>query len=813
MSALLDRFSPPMNPGSSHSIPSDVLVSVAPRTLVIRLSSLGDVILAMSVLSSLPPGARVEWLTTSPYAGLFEGHPAISRLWVYDKKSGVSGWKQLWKEIALSSGDQVLDLQGSLRTWRARLSAPAGVIWSTPSKERLRRSGYFTFKRLWPKRFRPRRILDLHQSQTTTHSAWENATWDSAHRVSLGHLGKGSAEEVSEHSRRSTPVVIVMPASLWPAKQWAVSRFVRFFAQSGWEAWVAGTTKDQESRQLVQALAAAELPHRSLIGSASFSELAKEFRRADAFLGGDTGLAHFAEALGLPTWVLYGPTTPDVGFGGWSARNVSLGRDDLFCRPCGKDGRFCHRVGSKRFSCMTELSPELALSQLARRIKSGRSSPAASVSLRTRIYRFWMRLLFNWIFRKGPRRLSLVEVEKFIARSVLPLGSNQKWKPAELLWFHAASAGEMEILYPVILEAGKKGAAVIATVFSASDPRVSQRMKESWKAAGLSLDRLLVAFSPGEGAWSPLLEVARPDRLVTAKYEAWPDLWSSACASGVPIVVVGAKPRRSLNMAFRLCRWLGQALPRLEFHAGSLRDADALSAAYGKKPGVSIFTSGDPRWERVRDRSSQGNPRAQALVGAFSHLARPWGVLGSVWEEDLLVWMQAFPRASAIPGALWIVPHQVSTPQILRIEALLKRWGASWVRTSRLAAGESAESSSQTFVLVDEIGFLSELYASADWAFVGGGFGKKGVHSTIEPAIQGIPVAIGPSRAETFTEISELRDFGQLSVIQSPDELWSWVTTQCAVDEDHRKKTRLRWQGGMADRFGATGRILEAFRK
>ncbi len=777
------------------------------------MSSLGDVILAMSVLSSLPPGVRVEWLTTVPYAGLFEGHPAISRLWVYDKKSGATGWKRLWKEISLSSGDQVLDLQGSLRTWRARLSAPEGVIWSKPSKERFRRSGYFVLKRVWPKLFRPHRILDLHQAQASKHSAWENAVWDSAQRVSLSHLGSGSADEVSEHSRRSTPVVIVMPASLWPAKQWAVSRFVRFFAQSGWEAWVAGTAKDQESRQLVQALAAAELPHRSLIGTASFSELARKFRQADAFLGGDTGLAHFAEALGLPTWVLYGPTTPDVGFGGWSARNVSLGRDDLFCRPCGKDGRFCHRLGSKRFSCMTELSPELVLSQLARRIQSVLSAPASSVSVRTRIYRFWMRLLLHWIFRKGPRRLSSLELQKFLAKSVLPLGSDQTWKRAELLWFHAASAGELEILYPIILEAGKKGAAVVATVFSASDSRVSQRMKESWKAAGLSQDRLLIAFSPGEGTWGPLLEAAKPDRLVTAKYEAWPDLWASACAAGVPIVVIGAKPRRSLNWAFRLCRWLGQSLPRLEFHASSVRDAESLSAAYGQQPGVSILTSGDPRWERVRDRSNQGNPRAQALVRAFSHLARPWGVLGSIWEEDLLVWMQAFPRASAVPGALWIVPHQVSTPQILKIEALLKRWGASWVRTSRLTSGLSAEPSSQTFVLVDEIGFLSELYASADWAFVGGGFGKKGVHSTIEPAIQGIPVAIGPSRAETFTEISVLRDFGQLSVVASPDELWNWVTTQCSADEEHRKKTRFRWQAGMADRFGATGRILEAIRK
>ncbi len=777
------------------------------------MSSLGDVILAMSVLSSLPPGVRVEWLTTAPYAGLFDGHPSISRLWVYDKKSGAAGWRKLWREIALASGDQVLDLQGSLRTWRARLSAPTGVLWSAPSKERVRRSGYFVFKRLWPKPFRPHRILDVHQAQAAWLSTWEDATWNLDDRVSLSHLGTSENSSGEARSPSGRPVVVVMPSSLWPAKQWAVSRFVRFFAQSGWEAWVAGTAKDQESRQLVQALQAAGLPHRSLIGTASFSELAAEFRRANAFLGGDTGLAHFAEALGLPAWVLYGPTTPEVGFGGWSPTSVSLGKDDLLCRPCGKDGRFCHRLGEKRFSCMTELSPDQVLSQLARRVGAASRPLAAPVSFGIRIYRFWVGRLLKLVFRKGAKRLSLLELQRFLARSVLPICSNQSWSRSELLWFHAASAGEMEILYPVILEAGKKGASVVATVFSASDPRVTLRMTEAWKAAGLSADRLFVAFSPLEGDWGAALQMASPNWLLTAKYEAWPDLWASASSLGVPIVVVGAKPRRSLNWAFRLCRWLGQTLPRLEFHAGSPRDVEALKTAYGDKSGVSVHLSGDPRWERVRDRSALGNPRAQALVGAFHHLPRPWGVLGSVWEEDLQIWLQGFPRASAVPGTLWVVPHQVSTPQILRIESLLRRWGASWVRTSQLKAGEASVSASPGFILVDEIGFLSELYSSADWAFVGGGFGKKGVHSTIEPALQGIPVSIGPSRAETFTEVPELRDLGQLSVVNSPDELWNWVTTQVSTDEEHRKKARLRWQGGLVERFGATGRILESLRK
>jgi len=73
-------------------------------------------------------------------------------------------------------------------------------------------------------------------------------------------------------------------------------------------------------------------------------------------------------------------------------------------------------------------------------------------------------------------------------------------------------------------------------------------------------------------------------------------------------------------------------------------------------------------------------------------------------------------------------------------------------------------------ILVDEMGFLAEFYELADWAFVGGGFGK-GVHSTLEPACHGIPVFCGPSGAESFTEIQLLQEKEQLRVVHSSYEL------------------------------------------
>ncbi len=49
--------------------------------------------------------------------------------------------------------------------------------------------------------------------------------------------------------------------------------------------------------------------------------------------------------------------------------------------------------------------------------------------------------------------------------------------------------------------------------------------------------------------------------------------------------------------------------------------------------------------------------------------------------------------------------------------------------------------------MVDRLGVLGELYALADVAYVGGGFGRRGLHSVLEPAALGVPTLFGPHHA------------------------------------------------------------------
>jgi 3-deoxy-D-manno-octulosonic-acid transferase len=371
-------------------------------------------------------------------------------------------------------------------------------------------------------------------------------------------------------------------------------------------------------------------------------------------------------------------------------------------------------------------------------------------------------------------------------------------------WYHAASAGELEILYPVLLAAGKNGAAVVVTVFSLSDPGVFNRARAEWAREGLDPSKLLLSPAPLEGNWLAPIRAVGPAVLVTAKYEAWPELWAALGAEGVPLVIVNAQERPSLRIARRICRALGAPEPRKLLLASSEAEAAPLRTFF---PEDEVIVSGDPRWDRVQARSAKGNPRARSLIRWAQAMPRPWGILGSVWPEDLKALGSGLTTTK---GTLWLVPHAIRGEAFERILATLRSSGVDPVRTSGVQEGDLGThalnlSGLGARILVDEMGFLSELYGAADWAYVGGGFGKDGVHSTIEPAIQGIPVACGTSRMHRFPEIEQLASSGQLCVVRTPQELQDWVETRGSSTGG--RLPRAEWLEGAKARLGAADRV------
>jgi 3-deoxy-D-manno-octulosonic-acid transferase len=401
--------------------------------------------------------------------------------------------------------------------------------------------------------------------------------------------------------------------------------------------------------------------------------------------------------------------------------------------------------------------------------------------------------LLSRSYRRLSRRVAAPVLRKIRGDSGTSGSAQARTPEVRRAWLHAASAGELECLWTLALELASSGGELALTVFSPSAANAVSRLSEEVRARGGQV--LIQGFSPVEGDWLEALARFRPEVFITAKYEAWPELWMSLSELRIPLTIVGAQDRASLRWARRVCRWLGAVLPEMTL---LLADPDPKPRLQSLFPEARIEVTGDPRWDRVRARAKAGNIRARALTELCSALPRPWGILGSAWDQDLELFVDP---SLPLPGTLWVVPHLVDSGTVRAMTARLAGAGKRQVAlSSRLTEAPHGESWA---VLVDEMGFLSELYAHADWAFVGGGFGS-GVHSTIEPAIHAIPVACGPAGAGRFPEIQELRETGQCTVIATREELRQWL--QVALRPDPRR--RERWGGDVARRLGGTARVL-----
>jgi 3-deoxy-D-manno-octulosonic-acid transferase len=233
-----------------------------------------------------------------------------------------------------------------------------------------------------------------------------------------------------------------------------------------------------------------------------------------------------------------------------------------------------------------------------------------------------------------------------------------------------------------------------------------------------------------------LIQALQPDLLVFAKLDVWPELSTRAATSGVEVALIAATVRPGSG---RL-RWPARALLEPGYRAiaaaGAVAPADAARLERLGLPGDRIRVLGDPRFDSVLDRVGTVPPNDPLLrLGQGA----PTLVAGSTWPSDEAVLVDALTQLHRHhPEArLILVPHEPTSQHLTRLEDRVRAAGLSSERLSA-AAGRS------TILLVDRVGVLATLYGAASVAYVGGGFGRAGLHSVLEPAAWSIPVAFGP---------------------------------------------------------------------
>jgi len=296
------------------------------RILLVRLSALGDVVTGLHPLSSLRtryPEGRIGWLVEDRFAALLEGHPQLDRLHVYERGKYRRG--RLWALVRLLRGlrreryDVALDLQGNLKS---------GVL--------TRLSGARRTLGLAPPLSREGNRLFLRELVTPP----EGHRVDAYRRLVDAAFGPGPhAPPVLPASGGAPGAVVLHPGTsrFGAFKQWPLPHFAelgrRLAARLGAPVVVtAGPGEGSQAAEVARAIEGARVAE-----PAGLRALADLLGGARLVVACDTGPAHIAATLGVPTLTLFGPKDPrHAAPVGPRARAVRKG---VRCSPCAL--RYC----------------------------------------------------------------------------------------------------------------------------------------------------------------------------------------------------------------------------------------------------------------------------------------------------------------------------------------------------------------------------------------------------------------------------------------------------------------------------------------
>ncbi len=316
------------------------------------------------------------------------------------------------------------------------------------------------------------------------------------------------------------------------------------------------------------------------------------------------------------------------------------------------------------------------------------------------------------------------------------------------IWFHAASVGEYEQARPVIAELKRtESRPVVVTHFSSSGYEFAENNPSGNKHYYLPLD------TPSN--MKQLVNLLKPSVLIFAKYDCWPNLILEAEAAAVPVLLIsGTLPETAARLNKVSLPLMRDIYNRFsEIGVCSQNDAHRFIEKMGVTAKVTV--TGDTRAEQVLKRfnDSADGPTAEIL----KNFGEQRLVLGSSWQPAYDLWFPAFPRLIADnPGLkIIIVPHEPAAEQIDYLVQHLDNKLNIPVTTLSEFNDNGIE---KQVVIVDSVGLLAEIYHCATIAYVGGGF-TTGVHSTLEPAANKIPVLFGP-KIENAEEAGEMVESG-----------------------------------------------------
>ena len=298
------------------------------KILIIRFSSLGDVILTSSVFSPLKEvGIEVDLLTLKPWGEIFKNDNRLSRVIEVGKEEvkTLKGLKRLAEKLNENQYDYIFDLHNTLRS-RALSFYLKAKVFRYKKSSLLRRlmlvfkpfkSKWLFVPELYAKPFRkigieiknPRPFIPL------------------------------SRQEISKisHLIPPKPFIAIAPGAKWEGKRYPVKNFIeisKLLNKKGFNVAVVGGKEDYPLGKEISENSTAV----NLCGKLTLKESLAVISQAKGVISNDSAVVHMARAVKTPVAVIFGPTHPAFGFAPAPDEGIVITKN-LPCSPCSLHGK------------------------------------------------------------------------------------------------------------------------------------------------------------------------------------------------------------------------------------------------------------------------------------------------------------------------------------------------------------------------------------------------------------------------------------------------------------------------------------------
>ena len=351
-------------------------------------------------------------------------------------------------------------------------------------------------------------------------------------------------------------------------------------------------------------------------------------------------------------------------------------------------------------------------------------------------------------------------------KQTLTILKKQIHKKDHIIWIHAASLGEYEQGLPILerLKLEYPTHKLLLTFFSPSGYEIKKNTQAADIVAYLPIDT--------KKKVAQFLDFAKPELAIFIKYEIWPNYLAELRKRKIPTLLISALFRKSQLFFKSYGHFMRKSLRNFShFYVQDMQSKKLLLSI-----GLTNTTiTGDTRFDRVSQILERDNHLKFMQDFSENHSCF---VAGSTWPEDETLLID-FINTTTNTTKFVIAPHNIKLNAILKLKASITK------STMLYSEMDAATIKSAQVLIIDTIGLLTKVYSYANIAYVGGGF-ATGLHNTLEPAVFGIPVIIGPNY-NGFLEAEKLVSLGGVLSVTHKVE-FSTIADNLLKNKEERTK-------------------------